>query len=303
MIDVLDGDPPIEPARLNGWRRAGYPFAPYLGFASVDGDRVLGRLGVLRLKLRTHSDDFPVAGLVDVVTRPDSLGRGVATSLLRAVHRRETEDGSAAILLWTRRSWQAHRLYEYLGYRDVYSAPAAVSPGPIGVARQLPSGYELRAARRTDLPTVERLFERASLGRVGWIASHVPLQRARLHIGWRKPEDYQILRYAGRPVGYVEVRVDPIQSLVREGVLLDVSHGPALVAGIESTAKDRWVVFGRTTAVRDLRPTLEHAGYSFAESGHSVLMARRLGRAGPTPEELSAQARDERYSCHHTDTF
>ncbi len=303
MIDVLDGDPPIEPSRLNGWLRAGYPFAPYLGFASVEGGRVLGRLGVLRLKLRTGSGDFPVAGLVDVVTRPDSLGRGVATSLLRAVHRRETEDGSAAILLWTRRSWRAHRLYEHLGYRDVYSAPAAVSPGPIRIARRPPSGCELRSARRTDLPTVERLFERASLGRVGWIPSHVPLQRARLRLGWRQPRNYRILWRGGRPVGYVEALVDPLQVLVREGALLDPADAPAMLSSVERLARGRWVVVSRTTLLGDLHPTLENAGYSFAEIGHSVLMARRLGPRGLASAVVAATARSERYSCHHGDTF
>jgi putative acetyltransferase len=66
------------------------------------------------------SVDFPEAGIAEihrVYVRPDQRGKGLGSSLVRAVERHAREQGATRIVLWSdTRFTDAHRLYKKLGY-------------------------------------------------------------------------------------------------------------------------------------------------------------------------------------------
>lgn len=123
-----DRDSPFDRTFLRRARSLGIPFADYLGLVAVEGPEVLAQVMVGHYRLTTARGTEEFAGIENVVARPDALRRGLGTALLSEVHRREAESGHRWALLWTQRSWGAHRLYERLGYRDIYSPPTAIRP-------------------------------------------------------------------------------------------------------------------------------------------------------------------------------
>lgn len=66
------------------------------------------------------SVDFPEAGIAEihrVYVRPDQRGKGLGSSLVRAVERHAREKEASRIYLWSdTRFTDAHRLYKKLGY-------------------------------------------------------------------------------------------------------------------------------------------------------------------------------------------
>jgi putative acetyltransferase len=66
------------------------------------------------------SVDFPEAGIAEihrVYVRPDQRGKGLGSSLVRAVERHAREHGATRMVLWSdTRFTDAHRLYKKLGY-------------------------------------------------------------------------------------------------------------------------------------------------------------------------------------------
>ncbi|MCI4339912.1 MAG: GNAT family N-acetyltransferase, partial [Thermoplasmata archaeon] len=125
-LPLLDGDPPVGWELVRRVRRSGLPVSGYFGVYAIAGDQLLAHVETLRLVVTTDHGRESAVGLADVLTRPDALGRGLASRLIEDVHRRSRREGLDWSLLWTHRTWGAHRLYERLGYRDVYSPPAAL---------------------------------------------------------------------------------------------------------------------------------------------------------------------------------
>lgn len=299
-LDWMDGDPPFDRRDAARFRRAGYPFvAPYRLFA-VDGDAVLGKVSLLRLYLTGRDGRRPVTGIADVVADPAAHGRGVGRSLLERAHVIESARGVAYALLWTHVSWGAHKLYERLGYADVFSTPTAVHRAGARVPR-LRAPYTIARVGLQDAARLDALHLRATNGRWGVLPRRASY-RTRFTVGWRRPRSYRILRYRGRPVGYLETSESARHLAVSEAVLLAVEHAPALLDAAERLAGARWVTIGYTTFVREAQGLLLERGYHLTDGSHSVLMGRPLGR-GRTVAQLRAWASDPRFSCQNGDRF
>ena len=299
-----DRDSPFDRTFLRRARSLGIPFADYLGLVVVEGPEVLAQVMVGHYRLTTARGTEEFAGIENVVARPDALRRGLGTALLSEVHRREAESGHRWALLWTQRSWGAHRLYERLGYRDIYSPPTAIRPPGRTRADRLPPGFRLRAARDRDAPLLASLLRRATRSRWGFRDRFGAAFRARFALGWRNAKDHHVLLRRGSPVGYFSGEENSRAVEVNEGVVEAPEWLPALLDGMQSQARGRWLELGCTTLVNDAEALLKERGFALAPNCHKTLMARALfERAAPNVSELRRVTEDARFTCHRGDMF
>lgn len=300
-----DGSPPLDRALYRKARSLGVPFSDYSGVLAVEGEEVLAQVIVGRLRLRTRRGSERFASIEDVVTRPDALGRGLSTHLFREVHARESRARVGLAMLWTRRTWGAHRLYEKLGYRDVYSPASAVLPPPQGSPVRAPAGFSSRRVRRSDLAVLERLLSRAQRGRTGFVQRFRGSFRARVRLGWRSAREFHLLLRGGRPVGYFYATEEGRRQIgVYEAVVSDRRLESALLDSIQAFAGRRWITIGSSTFVRDSADRLRARGFRLRPESHIVLMARSLaGTPTSRTAELRQLMRDPRFFCHGGDMF
>ena len=292
----------VDRARLERWRRRSGSLAEYGGVFAVEGDVVVGQTLVNRIPYTFPEGRETVAGIAAVATRPDHRRLGVAQRVLEEVHRREREAGTRFAFLWTNRSWGAHRLYERLGYSDVYFP---------GWAVRLPRRAErndravrLRPPRRTELGALERLHDAVSRGRWGFAT------RARGHLrysaewGEIEPrESLVVVVRRGRLEGYAYVEPGVGQVVCGELLARDVAAAAELARAVERKARGKAVVF-RHEPAQALEGWLKERGYLFLDDGWYGMLAlsleRRLGR-----RELlhRTRASDPRFVCHSSDRF
>jgi len=301
LLGWSDHDPPLGREELH---RQGLPWAPYVGLVAIDEDAVLASVLVERHPWTGPTGTTRIAGVTGVVTRPDATGQGLATRLLRAVHRREAAAGIGLALLWTRRTWGAHRLYERLGYRDVYSAPSAVRAPRSAAVRRPGPAYRWRRATAGDAAHLERLHGAASEDRFGFTPRYPGSFRLRFVFGRRKPADYHLLFLGPRAVGYFYATEGQWYVTVVEGVLRGRAHAATFLDGIEAFARHRWLGFGSTTLASDLRPELLDRGFDYVSSSHATLMARPLSSTRESSvESVRGVVTDPRFCCHRGDVF
>lgn len=243
-----------------------------------------------------------VTGLTNVVTRPDALGRGLCSRLIAEVHRRERAAGRSLAMLWTRRSWSAHRLYERLRYRDVYAHTSAVRR--IGRGRGPRAGYATRTARPSDAAALESILAGATRGRFGFVPRFPHSYRTRFALGYRTPQEIHLVHHRSRPVSYFSASEGPAHVTVIESAAARAEEREPLLDAIERHSSGRWLAFGHSTIVDDLLPLLRERGYTVYRGSHATLMARSL--VGPPASILPAVRRtvsDPRFWCQRGDMF
>ncbi|MCI4317218.1 MAG: GNAT family N-acetyltransferase [Thermoplasmata archaeon] len=301
----LDGDFPQDARFIRRFRRLGLTTSDYFAVYAVEGEQVLAKVETFLPIFRSGDRSYPVVGLADVATRPDALGRGLATALIGEVHRRESRAGRRWSFLWTHVSWQAHRLYERLGYVDVYSPPVALRHLPRGRVSRIPAGYRWRPAVRTDFRNIAQVLRRGSEGRVGFSRHGVAFRKARVDLGWWKLKELWLLFREGRAVGYAHLSDSPTGKTADEVLLTSPDHSAAMLTALERTAQGRWLTFASTTFVRDVAPLLTTRGYGIHSASHRTLMVRDL--AAPAPGDRNppplVTCRDPKFSCHRADQF
>jgi GNAT superfamily N-acetyltransferase len=302
---TLDGGEPWDVPQIHKIHRWGANFVPYHGVYATEGDDVLGQIQVIRTPFTTSRGTFTVSGLDYVVCRPDALRRGLASRLLEEVRRREAAAGMPWIFLWTRRSWGAHRAYEKAGYRDIYSYASAQKGIPRGGAPSAHGGYRWRSVQASDAPLLEGLLRDGSRGRCGFVPRPEGSFRWRFRLGWRRPEDYRLLLHRGRAVGYALVQERTRGKLVSEVVLASPEHQEPMLRSLEGLARGRWLVFVRTSFVRDVQEVLQQRGYDLYPLPHGTLMVRRAARGSTAASlaELEQSFRSPRFFCHEGDMF
>jgi len=282
----------------------GYPGSDYYAVCAVQDGQVLSRVETLQLTFRGIEGPQTVAGISDVATRPDGLGRGFARSLLREVHRRELGLGRRWSFLWTHRTWGAHRLYESLGYEDVYSPPNALKEVPRTTRRSPPSGYRWRVAGAGDAERLDGLLHRSTRRRRGFVPRFRGSARIRFRLGWRKPRDHRFLTAGSRAVGYVHLPDTSSWNVTaNEVVLTSPDHFGPMLDALEGLARGRWLTIQGTSFVRDAETILAARGYAIYPSSHVVLMAKPLRASASRGEDLRKVFRDPRFSSHRGDMF
>ncbi|MCI4321878.1 MAG: GNAT family N-acetyltransferase [Thermoplasmata archaeon] len=299
----LDREAPQDVAFVRRLRREGFPATDYFGVYAVEGGELLSRVETLALPWRGGGETRTVLGISDVLTRPDAGGRGLARRLLVELHRREAALGRPWSFLWTRRSWGAHRLYEKLGYRDVYSAPSSLRKIPSTVRRRLPPGVSWRKAKVRDFARLEQILSAATRDRFGFVPRWPGSFRLKHRLGWRPASSYRMLMKSGRAVGYANLTTELTTVEAHEVVVEDPADSGAMIAAIEREAAGQWLAFGSTSFGWDHRAELSSRGYAVYPLSHLTLMARPLHRMARGARSASEVAADPRFVCHRGDQF
>jgi len=303
-LPALDGDPPMGIGQIRAARRSGLPYSDYYAVYAVEDGRLIGRVETSWFPFTGPLGRQTVVGICDVLVRPTDGRKGGATALLAEVHRREAALGREWSFLWTHRTWGAHRLYERLGYADVYSPPLAIRAVPRRDGPRRPAPESWSTARRTEAPVLEGVLAEGTRGRMGFVPRSPGSFSARFRLGWRSPRNHRLLRSGSRVVGYAHVvPVPPRSTIVTEVVLTSADHAEPMLDALEAEAAGRWLMFETTTFVTDQAPLLTRRGYEIHLSTHRVMMAKRLVEAPAGLIDPAAVGRDPAFSNHRGDMF
>jgi GNAT superfamily N-acetyltransferase len=293
----------VDRAVVRLWQRRSSLYADYVGVFAVDRGHVVGQTYVKRMPYTFRDGTEPVAGVASVGTHPGFARGGVARAILEEVHRREREAGLRFVTLWTNRSWGAHRLYEELGYRDLYPVPWALKLWPRGP----PSGGHERAvgpARASELPEIDRLHDRLARARLGFCRRPPRFLETGAKVRDFDPEkELLVVRRKGRIRGYALPQRSGIRTVCGELFADSSAARRALVTEVERTALGRQVAFVQTP-VGDLAPELARRGYTTMRDGWYVYMAADLRRTWSARGARAKFAPDDpRFLCMHADRF
>jgi GNAT superfamily N-acetyltransferase len=285
------------------WRRRSNIFAEYVGVFAVEAGHVVGQTLVKRLPYTFPGGTEVIGAIASVGTRPDRARAGVARQILEEVHRREREAGIRYVALWTNRSWGAHRLYEKLGYRDVYAFPWAVRP-PRAIGNRRHPEIKVRPAHPGDLSELERLHDRRAAGRIGFCRRPKRLLHTASATGELTPQKALIVAPArGRIEGYADLVSTPVRTVCGELVAESLAIRVSLVAAVELRAKGTAVAF-QHTPVADTPELFRHRGYATMTAGWYVLMAGGLDRPMSSRAAIATFAtHDRRFLCLSGDRF
>jgi len=266
-LTMLALDFPFTPEHAAQIRRTDPRPFPCLTVNAVEGNKVLGQVGVFRLPMISTAGREDVGGVWAVSTHPAHSGRGVASALLDEAHSRMRDAGLRFSTLGTDRYRVAYKLYKQHGYEDMQvhataltkwetaHQPTRLRAKPLG-----PNGYEF----------VEELFKDIAQDYLGFAWRHSPF--ARLHRV--NLTDIWILQGNGRSIGYAFVHAD--QSVLKISNLTLKSGTDAAEAVAAITAE----LISSYVQVKITRPieiaSLRHAGYQVSQPTWGAFMVKPL---------------------------
>ena len=277
-LTMLALDFPLTPEHAEHIRRTDPRPFPCLSVCAVEGEQVIGHVGIFRLPMVTTEGREDVGGVWAVSTHPEHSGRGVATSLLEEAHTRMRQAGLRFSTLGTSRSGVSYRLYRRHGYEDMNVRATALArwdtahqPTRLRAEPAGPAGYDF----------VEKVFEEIAQDYLGFAWRHQPFARLRDKVGLA---DIWMLWNNDRVVGYALVDADKTvlkitDLLLKSGV--DAAEAVAAVASVLKTAYV-WVKLSRPEEIASLR----RAGYQVAHPDWGAFMLKPLA-----PEVTAEDAR------------
>lgn len=284
------------------WRRRTSWLADYVGVFAVEEGMVVGQTFVQRIPFTFADRTETVSGIAGVSTRLDHARSGVARRILQEVHRREREAGIRYSTLWTNRSWGAHRLYEQLGYRDVYAPPWAVRIRP--ALRRHTRKKGVRPGRVTDLAQIEELHSEYARGRLGFAHRPPGFARVAAAAGELRPrEEMLVSTEGGRLFGYAMFDSNRNRTVCGELVGRSAAVRARLAASVEARTRAGPTAF-RDGAVPEMGSWLRERHYTIAPAGWVGLMATEFGRERSQVQlERELGTRDRRFLCLAGDRF
>lgn len=280
----------------------GIPYSSYAALYAVEGSEVLSMVEVPRMIFLTRHGPVLMGGFACVCTRPDQARRGVATSVLTEVLRREREDGIRYMLLWTGRAMVAHSLYERLGFTDVFATPAAYRR--ITSKSEPPAGYSVGNPNEDELVTLESLRDEMARGRLGFSPRFKGLIRALVKSGAHSLSNILTISKGGGIVGYAILRpTDPASQRSWEMVAPALEDRIPLVKAVESKMTEGWFMF--TTCPGDVWSSVAvQCGYEIRPSRWGTLMACQLdGKLGDRELRHELGTDDPSFIAQEADNF
>ncbi len=275
-------------------RRKKFPFSDYVGLYAVDeNSNILSRVEVYRLQINTRKGIETVACIGGVATRPDSSRRGLARLLLEDALKRERAVGINLSLLWTRKSWVAHKLYENLGYEDVYEPPRAI--------RKIPSsadthrGWRIRPCKKADVKAIEDTHQAMTKGDFGF----APRRKNWLN----KITSWHTLSRGNLPAAYAKYTTSHKYIACGEILTKRSANPEKILSSLEAASHGRWLVF-HGPFVRTQNAMLVSRGYLVLDNSWGVLMAAPLTSRfkGASMRHLIGGDSD-RFACFDSDGF
>jgi len=243
----------------------------YAIYAVVRG-RPVAQVIPLRMDVRLTSGIEHVGGIAGVCSHPAVWGRGYARRLMEHAHEMYRARDLSIATLATSRNIRGYGLYRRLGYVDLvpfYRATRRVS-------RRTPrrSAVRLRKARRSDLPTIQTLFERYVRGLCGW--SVRPVELLPLYVAWSADvlDSFRLVLRDGGPVGYLSTN-PKAQRLVEEAIIPNPADFRVAVHILEGRAPGGVATTGDLAAARDVA-RFRALGYTIAGPIPSTTMALSL---------------------------
>lgn len=278
QLTMLALDFPLTPERAEHIRRTDpRPFS-FLSVCAVEGNLVIGHVGVFRLPMITMHGREDVGGVWAVSTHPEYSGRGVASALLDEAHHRMRQAGLRFSTLGTGRSRLSYKLYRQHGYEDMNVRATAMARWetahqPTRLRAQPPgsAGYDL----------VEDIYQELAKGYLGFAWRHRPFARLRDHVTL---EDVWILWENDQAVGYALAHANDLVLNISDLALKPGASTAEAVASVASALKRAYV------KVKVSRPgeisSLRQAGYQVAHPDWDAFMLKPL-----IPEVTAEDAR------------
>ncbi len=242
------------------------PF-PELGVYAVEGDLVLGQVGVFRLPVISTEGREDVGGVWAVSTHPEYAGRGIASRLLDAAHARMREAGLRFSTLGTDRFRVAYRLYQKHGYVDMGLWATAFAPWQF--ANQ-PTRLQAKAPGEEGFDFVERVFQNIARDYLGFSWRHTPFSRLRR----LSLKNIWIVWDNGRPAGYALTNVHKSMLYISDLMLKDGIDPVEAVAAVAAKVKADYVQV-RVSSPKTIAG-LRAAGYRVAYPDWNAFMIKPL---------------------------
>jgi GNAT superfamily N-acetyltransferase len=263
-VSLLALDFAFTPERAAHIRRTDPRPFPCLAVYAVEGDLVLGQVGVFRLPVMTAEGPEDIGGVWAVSTHPQYAGRGVASLLLEEAHARMRAAGLRFSSLGTNRWRVSHKLYRRHGYEDVQVWGSALARWEI--AHQ-PTRLRARPLQPKGLDFVEQIFQGAApdyLGFSRWSLPFAPL--------WDKvnPADVWVIWKHDLPVGFAFVQLHQNVIKISHLLLPPELDAAEAVAAVISNLKASYVQVTFTRPSDML--SLQQLGYQVAYPSWNAFM-------------------------------
>ena len=267
QLTMLALDFPFTPERAAQIRRTDPRPFPCLTVNAVEGDQVLGQVGVFRLPMISTGGREDVGGVWAVSTHPAHSQRGVASALLEEAHTRMRNAGLRFSTLGTDRYRTAYKLYQQHGYEDMQVHATALAKWEI--AHQ-PTRLRVQLPCPQEYNFVEKMFADVGRDYLGFSWRHTPFARLRLV----RLEDIRILWEQHEPVGYALVQANQTMLNITNLVLKRGVDTAEAISAISATQKSDYV------QVKTSRPiemeSLRRAGYQVAHPTWDAFMVKSL---------------------------
>jgi GNAT superfamily N-acetyltransferase len=242
------------------------PF-PCLSVCAVEGDEVLGQVGVFRLPMISTRGREDVGGIWAVSTHPQHSGEGIASALIEEAHVRMRAAGLRFSTLGTDRYREAHKLYRRHGYEET-------NVWATGLARwetaHQPTRLHARPARPEGYEFVEQVFRNVAGDYLGFAWRYTPFERLRRV----SLDDIWILRENNTVVGYAFAHPDPTLLTISSFVLRHGIDAAEAIAAVVAECRSGYV---QVKASRPVEMTsLRHAGFQVANPTWNSFMVKPL---------------------------
>lgn len=283
------------------YRRNTDLLSDHVGLYAIEAGEVLGQVVVFRMPYTFPVGVGRVAGLSFVVTRPDSGRRGIARLLLAEAHQRERAAGIGHVILWTSRAWAAHRIYEKMGYRDLYGVRWGFRER--SQRDPLPRGYQIRVATRSDLKRLERFHSEVARGRWGFVPRTKALFQTDNRAHELEVSSLRVLIHHDRLSGYALCETVPGGVTCGELLGANSREEEVLIQAVEREAGGGFSAFAFTPLTQRLR-WFAKRGYAISPGAYQVCMGMSLSRIKSESEARSEFGTyDRRFLCLSQDRF